>query len=250
MHQHPVRALLIVAAAGIALVAAAPAAAATITICVKSKSGEVRFRSGAAAKKKCAKGWKRVRWSTTGKKGAAGIPGIPGLPGTAGAPGQQGLTAPAFSIKDATGATVGALVGFLPQGFPFYSVLREGGVFQYLGSGEAFSLGSPPPKWKANDCSGTAYLTASGSLTPATWAKLFSGPFRTLFRTLSPAGVFGPTSAWKGSGALEAVVATQLYSRNSTTGVCAPDGGAFSGDLVRLDPVPAPPDFVGPLTLG
>jgi hypothetical protein len=185
-----------------------------------------------------------VRWNTTGTAGKQGAPGIPGIPGT---PGLLGPAGPAFSVKDATGAVVGQFMGVIPEGVPFYTVLRDGGLYFYLGSGQVYPIGSPD--WKTIDCSGTAYLKGGTSFSAGTLALLVGGPFRIIFRT-SSAGTFGPTSAWKGHGTTEAVVTTQLYRRNSTTGVCETDGGVYTGDIAPLDPVTAPPDFGGPLTIG
>lgn len=138
-------------------------------------------------------------------------------------------------------------MGLFPQGVPVYAVLRDGGFFYYLGSGQTYPVGSP--NWKTNDCSGTAYMRGSSSIGSANFALLVSGPYRMVFRTVS-AGVFGPTSAWKGRGTTEAVVNAQLYDRDIDTGACQLDGGLYTGDLAPLDPVAAPPDFAGPLTVG
>lgn len=238
-------ALLVAGLVGVAVVPAASAGAATITACVKSKTGDVRLRSGAAAKKKCAKGWKRVTWNTSGPAGTRGLPGAAGAPG---ATGTQGPAGPAITVRDATGATVGQFLGLVANGIPFYSVLRDGGFFYYLGSGQAYPLGSPD--WKTSDCTGTTYSKGISSFNAASLSLLFTGPFRMTFRTLSATGVFGPTSAWKGRGTTEAVAATQLYRRNGTTGVCETDGSPYTGDLGPLDPISAPPDFTGPLTFG
>lgn len=222
--------------------APATAGAATITACVNKSTGELRIRSGTAAKRKCPKGWKRLRWSTSGPAGNQGVPGAPGGQGI------QGPAGPQFSVKDASGAVVGKYIGMFPQPFPIYVVERDGGFWYYLGSGQLYPFGSP--NWKTVDCSGQAYLEASGSLSTATFTLLVGGPFRFAFRTLS-AGVFGPTSGWKGRGTSETLPgATQLYERNSTTGACEADGLPVTGDLLPLDPVTAPPDFTGPLVIG
>lgn len=241
-------ALLAAGLVGVAVVPPATAGAATITACVKSKTGDVRIRSGAAAKKKCAKGWKRVRWSTSGPAGKQGLPGAAGALGLPGAAGTQGPAGPAFTVRDATGATVGQYMGLVANGIPFYSVLREGGFYYYLGSGQAYPLGSPD--WKLNDCTGTAYSKGVANLNAASLSLLFAGPFRMIFRTVSTTGTFGPTSAWKGRGTTEAITATQLYRRNGTTGVCETDNSPYTGDIAPLDPISAPPDFTGPLSIG
>ena len=200
--------------------------------------------AGAAARKKCPRGWRRVRWSSTAPAGKNGRQGIPGTPGT---PGTQGPAGPAFSVKDSTGATVGQYMGLIPEGVPFYAVLRDGGFYYYIGSGQVYPLGSPD--WKLNDCSGTAYFKGGTSFSSTTLPLLVGGPFRMIFRTLS-AGAFGTASAWKGRGTIETVAATQLYRRNGTTGLCETDGAPYTGDIAPLDSVTAPPDFVGPLTVG
>ena len=234
-------ALTIAALVGVMLVSASTAGAATITACVKKKTGDVRIRSGAAAKRKCPKGWTRVRWNT---RGPAGKQGLPGANGTNGANGQPG---PVINVKDASGAIVGQLLGVIPEGGAIYSILRDGGVWLYLGSGQVYPLTSP--NWKTSDCSGTAYLRVSSPFSTPTFVALIGGPFRMVFRTVS-AGTFGTPSAWTGSGAFESVVSTQLYERNNSTGVCQTDGSPFTGDLATLADVAAPPDFIGPLTIG
>ena len=175
-----------------------------------------------------------------------GPDGIPGLPGAIGPAGTGRATA--YTVRDGNGAVVGQFLGVLLQGFPIYTVLRDGGQFNYLASGEVFSIGTPSPNWKTNDCSGTAYAKPISALGPGSGPRLFGGPYRFIFRTLS-GGTFGPTSAWKVRPETETIPATQLYRRNSTTGVCEVDGGPYAGELVPLDAVPAPPDFVGPLTV-
>jgi hypothetical protein len=243
--RRPVVALLVAGVVGVAVVPASAAGAATITACVKSSTGDVRIHVGAAAKKRCQKGWKRVRWGSAGPTGKQGVPGTPGTPG---APGSQGPAGPAWAVKDATGATVGQFMGLIPEGVPFYAVLRDGGFYYYLGSGQVYPLGSPD--WTMNDCTGTAYLKGFASFSATSLGLLVGGPFRTIFRTVSATGTFGPTSAWKGHGTTEAVSTTQLYRRNGTTGACEADGGVFTGSIAPLDPVTAPPDFAGPLTIG
>lgn len=233
-------------AIGLVGVGALPASAdaATITACVKSKGGDVRFRSGAAARKKCPKGWKRLRWSTTSPAGRQGKPGIQGVAGPQGIPGPVG---PKLNVKDATGAVVGQFVGALPQGGTVFFVLRDGGIWWYLGSGQLFPIGSPT--WKTSDCTGSAHLRANSSgLGSAVFAQLVSGTFRLTFRTLS-AGTFGSATGWTGNGAIETIPATQLYRLNGTTGACETDGVPYAGDLVGMSQVPAPPDYTGPLTI-
>lgn len=236
-------ALALVLAAVVWTPASAPAA--TITACVNKTTGEVKIRSGKAAKRKCPKGWKRVRWTDAGKTGKSGRQGPAGVPG---AQGVQGPAGPSFNVKDATGAVVGQFVGIMAQPFPFYIVLRDGGYWYYLGSGTLYPIASP--NWKTADCSGTAYFRYGGGIPTAIALGLFGGPFRLVFRTTS-ASAFGPSSAWKAKGTSETLGApTQLYELDSSTGACTADGGPATGDLFPLDAVTAPPDYAGPLVIG
>ena len=245
--RRPVIAVLVTAAVGVAAVPASAVGATTITACVKAKTGELRIRTGAAAKKRCSKGWTRIRWGSTGPAGKQGKQGKQGVAGSQGSSGTQGPAGPALNVRDATGAVVGQFMGIIPEGVPFYSVLRDGGLWFYLGSGQVYPLSSPD--WKTSDCSGTAYVRGGSNFSAANLALLVQGYYRVTFRTLS-AGVFGPTSAWKGLGTTEAVVSTQLYNRDDTTGACQMDGAPYTGSIAPLDPVTAPPDFTGPLTIG
>jgi hypothetical protein len=238
-------ALGLVAAVALSVPAVAPAA--TITACVHKTSGEVKIRSGKAAKRKCPKGWKRVRWTDAGKTGKNGKQGAAGIQGVQGI---QGPAGPQLSVKDTTGAVVGQFLGIFPQPYPIYIVARDGGHWYYLGSGHLYPVGGSPV-WKTADCSGTAYLEVGiGSLSTPVLLTLIGGPFRWVFRTLS-SGTFGASSAWKAKGTVETLGApTQLYDRDMTTGACAADGAPVTGDLFPLEPVTAPPDFAGPLAIG
>ena len=238
------RLLAVLVVAGAVLVPASAASAKTLTACVNKKTGEMRLRQGKAAKKKCPKGWKKVRWNV---QGPAGKQGNPGSNGTNGANGQPG---PIINVKDATGAVVGQLVGILPEGGAFYFVLRDGGLWMYLNDGHLYGFSSSP-KFKTNDCTGTAYLsTTSSQFTPATFAALVGGTFRVVFRTLN-AGVFGTSTAWKGTATTETIASsTSLYEFDNATGTCQLDTSSFTGTLVALEQVTAPPDFTGPLGIG
>ena len=145
---------------------------------------------------------------------------------------------------------MGQLVAILPEGGAFYFVLRDGGLWMYLNDGHLFGFGSSP-KYKTSDCSGTAYLsTSSDQFTPAQFAALVGGPFRLVFRTLN-AGTFGAATAWKGTTTTETIASsTSIYELNDSTGVCQLDSSSFTGTLVALEQITAPPDFTGPLTIG
>jgi hypothetical protein len=231
--------------AGAVLVPATAANAATLTACVKKRTGEMRLRQGRAAKKKCPKGWKKVRWNVqgaAGRQGAAGANGTNGTNGTNGAPG------PNITVKDATGAVVGQFLGVVPEGVPIYSVWRDGAYWYYLGDGHLYPLVGP--RFKTSDCSGTAYLpnASSSQFNDATFQLLISGPFRAVYR-INDAELFGTPTAYAASGATEPATSVQLYSFDNTGG-CNAAGGPVTGTLFALQVVPAPPDFTGPLTIG
>src|SRR5689334_21609890 len=107
------RLLAMLVVAGAVLVPAGAANAATLTACVKKSTGEMRLRQGKAAKKKCPRGWKKVRWNV---QGAAGKQALPGLNGINGSNGVNGAPGALLNLKDATGAVVGQLLDVVPEG--------------------------------------------------------------------------------------------------------------------------------------
>ena len=231
-------------ATAVVLVAVPSAGAATITGCVNKKTGSLRIRTGKAAKRKCPKGWTKIRWNNQGPAGAPGLPGANGTNGTNGAPG------PNIMLRDAAGNVVGQFLGSFPVEGAIYFVLRDGGIYTYVGSGRLFPLGGGSPDFKTSGCTGQAYIqVSSSSFTTQEFVKLIGGPFRFVFRTIS-SGVFGPAMAWKANGSTEGISSVQLYHFDSTTGACVTDGAPTTGTLASLDSVTAPPDFTGPLTIG
>jgi hypothetical protein len=230
--------------AGAVLVPASAAGAATLTACVKKRTGEMRLRQGKAANRKCPKGWKKVRWNVQGPAGKQGAAGANGTNGTNGTNGASGLV----DVKDATGAVVGQLVGVVPEGVPVYTVWRDDAIWYYLGDGHLASIVGP--RFKASDCTGTAYLAngAGTQFSDATFQTLISGPFRAVYR-IANAEQFGTPTAYAASGVTEPATSVQLYSFDNT-GACNPSGGPVTGTLFALEVVPAPPDFTGPLTIG
>lgn len=221
-------------------VAAAPVTAATVTACV-NRTGTFKILLGAKARKACPKGSRKVRWNAPGRTGARGRQGTPGATGGAGPVGRRQV------VRDAAGTVLGTLLSVLLEGPAIFIVQREdGGVFYYYGSGQLLPLTSP--QFTTADCSGTVYLKPSSS-PPFDVAGVLAnagGPARIVYRPTSPG--FGPARAWKLTSTAPALVATQLY-RLDDTGACVADGPPFSGTVVVLEAVAAPPDGVGPLTI-
>lgn len=208
----------------------AEAGAAKLTACVKKKTGTMRLVSGKKAKKKCPKGWRKVTWEKD--KGDAQL-----------------------KLIAADGKFVGTLVGMnqVGTGVGAYTVLRNGGIYNYLGGGQLYpttALGTSP-QFKTADCSGPAYLGLVGVVPPSIqdfYRGILGGPFRLVFRTFSPFGL-GPAQSWKFGGVIEEVpVDIPLYKLDSD-GTCDPDDPNFTGSLFRLDAETPPPDFSGPLRI-
>jgi hypothetical protein len=87
---------------GYAVVSSIPDSKGVFHACVKTKSGTLRL---VAAKAKCRKGEKRVRWSQTGPPGNAGTAGADGAPGATGGQGVQGVQGPT-GLTGPAGTTV------------------------------------------------------------------------------------------------------------------------------------------------
>jgi hypothetical protein len=229
----------------------------TITICV-SKKGTVKVLSSAS--KKCAKGSKKLTWSIAGKNGKNGTNGTNGKNGTNG-------TTP--TLRDKNGNAVGStyLGSLAITGFPIYSVVFQGGIYTYLGTGQVFPFAgltgqTSSPISLSNTCAGQQYLNV-GSLAPgtdvSTILSLLGPQYRVVFRSTSGGLLanLGATQAWKLTGTTYTVPASPptFYSR-AADGTC----GALSADpadtpsqptagtiLLPLTSVPAPPDVPGPL---
>ena len=222
----------IIAAISLCLLAAGtsavPAQGATITVCVNKKSGEMRI-----PKKKCKKGWKKVSWNQRGAVGPQGQTGPAGAEG------------PMTVVKDATGRVVGRFMGIYPTGILVMFVLVETGMFVYTGDGRVMSLGGDSPNWLAADCTGQAFLTASSELSASLLTGSVGGPTRVVWRKMIPA--LGPTRAWALTSATQ-VINQPVYELNET-GDCV-SNGSHNGKIVFLEPVTAPQDATGPLSIG
>lgn len=242
-------------ATGVALVpvATAQAASSTITACVKTRTGAVKVLPVKKVKSKCSKGWKKVTWNLAGKPGKNGTNGTNGANGAPGAPGATGPAGPQLNVKGADGAVVGKFVGYYFTGsLPILQVEYQGGLYIYYPSGQLFpsgSFGGPTVSFKTPDCSGTAYFQGGG-IPPGLLTSLVGSAWRFVNRTITPPFTFGPATAWKLTATTENIaVATQLKMRD-TSGACINDGAPFTGTLITLAETPAPPDGVGPLTVG
>jgi hypothetical protein len=178
------------------------------------------------------------------KPGRAGATGREGPAGPQGAAGSQGPAGPVLTVKDSAGAAVGTMVG---RDAVSFDVLRDGGFYRYTTAGSLLPAGQL--FFKVDTCLGTPYTIANfGYGTPAQIAQTFGGAFRVVFRSISATGELGAAGAWKSSGEVSAPTSQTLYFVSATTGVCGPQ--PTNASLIRLEPVPAPPDVTGPLVAG
>lgn len=239
-------------AAGVALVpvtTSAQAATTSITACVKTRTGAVKVLPVKKVKSKCPKGWKKFTWNLTGKAGKDGATGATGATGPTGPAGPQ------LNVKGTDGGVVGQFVGYYFTGsVPLLQVQYQGGLYIYYPSGQLVPLsslggGASTVNFKTADCSGTGYFQG-GSIPPALLASFVGSAWRFVNRPITPPFTFGPATAWKLTTTTENIaVATQLKKRD-TGGACVNDGAPFTGTLITLAETPAPPDGVGPLTIG
>jgi hypothetical protein len=232
--------LAIVSATGMAatgVVVAAPAAQAkTVTACVKKSNGTVRFIT--KKNKKCKKGWVKSSWNSTGPSGPLGPQGPVGPVGPAG---------PNWTVKDASGQTLGTFGGFMFAGAMLsyiFVVLDDGGMITYLNDGRL--LPDNGALFENNGCTQAAlFSTSNPALDP--YLKLAGGPGRTVFQVTN-----APTaSAWKvpeTTTTTVPVAANSLFQKSPTTGVCSAAAHA-GGFIVRLTPAQAPKVANGGLRL-
>ncbi len=220
-------------------VVAAPAAGTTFKACVNKRTGEMRMLlSKKAKKRKCAKGWRKISWSS------AAQPGSPGAPGAGGATGDRGALG-ALEVYDSTGSRIGSLLGGLSfmSPYPLYSVATDSGTYTYTDSG----IVTPnfTPYYLNNTCTGTTYTSVSDSELSNVLAQAGTSA-RMVTRNSEP--TLGPVKAYTIAGSSTPVVAVNAWRLN-TTGVCT-DASPLTTNLVTLDVVtPAPTDRPGPLSL-
>lgn len=248
---------LAAAAAAVALLVAGPvhaASPATVTACVNTKTGAIKVLTTAKAKKrKCAKGYKKMTWVTTGvagKNGKNGANGATGKDGTSGTNGTNGTNGTQTAVLSANGTVVGLSLGMMSAGpISLYYVLADGGIWSYGGDGKLFpSVGNASPVLFTDPtCSGQPVMAIS-----ALTASFVASQYRLVLRPLNPSGFsYGTARAWKlgaAAGTVPAVPPT--YYSQDFAGTCAVNTDTQPGDdLFGLTPVAVPADVPGPLTV-
>jgi uncharacterized low-complexity protein len=230
-----------------------PATAKTVTACVNKKSGATKVLLGSKAKKKCPKGSTKVRWSVSGKNGANGVSGTNGT---------NGKDTSALQVRDSAGNVLGRFAGTtLFSAVPIYNVLAsDGGLYMYLPSGElepSLAAGAGGIVFADSGCAGTAYANVSAP--PSSSLSLFVGPARLVYRS-GNLGAESPARVWKyTSTTLTVPSPAPTYYQLDPTGACVAIVAGpnplilplIAGNaLIALESTPAPPDGVGPLTIG
>lgn len=237
-------AALATAASGLLIASANPASAAsTYYACVKKSSGETKM---VKKNKKCKKGWKKVKWTSTGPAGATGPVGPVGPAGTA------------LNLKDASGAVIGPFLGSWSGLQPGFTTWIDGGIWTYGNDGVLYAdSDSYYDSVYFTDPTCTAAVRwverNTAAETAAEVAKWVPGAGRFVYR-----GTFvgAAARAWKISGpnAL-AVLNQELYSLGSS-GSCSlydtvsADEVAHGATLVGLAEVTPPANRPAPLTVG
>ena len=237
-----------------------PVKAKTVTACVNTKSGATKVLLGAKAKKKCAKGWSKVRWSVAGKNGANGSNGSNGANGANGAAGKNAV---GLQVRDSAGTVLGTYAGMITLApYPVYVVLgSDGGIYNYLADGQLWPSGIltavTSPVFLDSTCAGTAYANFRSG--PSSFVSLFVGHTRFVYRPVTADGSLGTPRTWKYTSTTIVVPSpAPTYYQLDFAGTCAPMTGVppnpnpapVAGNaLIELASTPAPPDGVGTLTL-
>ena len=178
------------------------------------------------------KGWKKVSWNQTGATGPTGPVG----PWCAG---------PSQLVKDGTGKPLESSWVSTQPGCHHQRPDRRWSVSLLPGREGA-------PRWAApRRASRRIPVTAHPMLSPlraddgvSRWVG--RGPTRVVYRPSSP--TLGPTSAWAFTATTENAVNVQTYALNNA-GFATAEAGLFTGTLITLQQVTAPPDVPGPLTI-
>ncbi len=234
-----------VVAASLAVATRTPAqvSAGTPTVlCVKKGSQAVRWPNGSS----CKKGWVKKTIATTGQTGPTGPAGPPGPQGPTGGAGSTGATGPAgpqLPVTDAKGAVVGIFRGYQATGArPLILVARDGGVFTYNAAGRLEPSGLA--EYRTANCTGDAYATTAVAMVDELLGAVGSEG-RVVVRRTTPSytapRAYKLVNQW-----------TSPFERTyapDNKGGCV-DQGMLTRAMVTLEPVPIPPDFVGPLKVG
>ncbi len=156
-----------------------------------------------------------------------------------------------LKVLNADGSVLGDFVGTFPAApFVIMQVQIDGGIYTYYGSGQLLPLGSGSPSFKNDTCTGTAFEETDQETYDFLLSKLAGGPSRIVYRISTDPVNLGPISAWQYTEASEDVVGQNLWELDSD-GNCNPTvSSPYTGLLAELDSVPAPPDGIGPLTIG
>lgn len=205
------------------------------TVCVRTKTKAIAM----PVKGKCKRGW---RLKALGVAGPQGPQGVPGPAGSTGQAGQRGPAGPEHEVKDASGAVVGTFAGYQSLGQnPLISVQRSDGAYTYNAGGRLQPEGNV--FFQSANCTGDAYAVSNIALVDDLLSAVGSqgrAVVRQTIPTYGPPRVFRLTSTWTGHQA--------SYYKPTSTGGCE-----FIGNLtlafVEYEPVTAPPDYVGPLSV-
>ena len=235
-------AALATAASGLLIASASPASAdSTYYACVKKSDGQTKM---VKKNKKCKKGWKKVSWSQTGPTGPTG------------AAGANGPAGPVLSVKDGAGAVVGQFMGTWSGLVPGFTVLADGGLWDYGSDGVLH--GDSTPLFADATCATPVIMVRSYPANPAETARAVArfvpnSLGRLVYRSDTP----GATArAWKVSGQNSAAGLGGLLFSLDSAGNCVfestvdADDVAAAATLVGLTEVPAPPNHPAPLTVG
>jgi len=208
---------LAVATAGLSV--AAPAQAKTIKVCVKKSNGNVKFIT--KKNKKCKKGWVKRNWNKVGPTGPTGSAG------------------PNWTVKDASGQTLGTYGGFVYGGalLPYLGVVvGDGGLFLYRIEGTLIN-DNTFLYFQNNTCT-QATTPPSAAPSQEQYLKSAGGPGQAVFQLLNSS----TTQAWKVAESTTSsipVAANSLFQKNGTTGACAAAAHA-AGFVVPLTEAEAP----------
>ncbi|MBK6764127.1 MAG: hypothetical protein IPG68_13010 [Micrococcales bacterium] len=214
--------------AGGGLAVTQPASAAKkYTACVKKSTGEMRLLLGKS--KKCKKGWKKRTWTKAGPTGGMG---------------PDGPVGPANSfgyVVDGKGTIIGRSMGTPNYPIPVFPVLIEGGLYFYYPNGWLIP-GGAIPYFDNAACTGTPFAAATDTIERDIVAQ--DPTFRVVSRGSTATSLL-PARAYKVNGPASSVLNQTRYYLNSAE-VCTAEP-AFTGYLIPLVAVTAPPDYPGPL---